>query len=201
METMMKQIFALVMAFLVTSCQQGGSAKGGVLVVDVGFVLQHSKQIAMMKEEGPKKMAKVKEIEKELAALSDEARKTLDTIADKSSLPYREKEQSFRNRQMEIVSRARTATLNILTQEAEAYDKAYREVMEAALRLAKARGASAVLPLRELPKPSMLADETEASPFALMQAYLEQLSQRPVVASTTEADITSEVLQELGWAR
>ena len=47
----------------------------------------------------------------------------------------------------------------------------------------------------------MLADETEVSPFTLMQAYLEQLSQRPVVAAATEADITSEVLQELGWAR
>ncbi|MGE4158131.1 MAG: OmpH family outer membrane protein [Planctomycetota bacterium] len=198
---MKKFVLGTFLMVLLVSCQSGGGKGGGVLVVDVGLVLQHSEAIARMKEEGPKKMAKVKEIEKELAALSEEARKTLDSIADKTSLPYREKEQFFRNRQSEIVSRARTATLNILTQEAEAYDKAYREVMDVALRLAKARGASAVLPLRELPKPSMLADEHDVSPYALMQAYLEQLSQRPVVAASTDADITNEVLQELGWAR
>lgn len=201
MDGMFRLLMALLILAPLTSCQQGSSSGAGVAVVDIYLVMRYSDEVKKAKEETPKLMAKLKEVEVQLKTLDDEIRSTLESIPDKSSLAYKDKEEAFMRRRREITSKAVTGSLNALTAEAGAYDRAYRQVMDTALKVAKRHGASTVLPLRDLPNPSLEVDRDQPNPHGAMREYLMDMFQRPVVASSHEADITTEVLEELGWAR
>jgi Skp family chaperone for outer membrane proteins len=194
------QILGLLCFLFLSACQGegGGQSVQNAVTLDISKLMNSSPDIKQLLVQEEASLKIISELNEKGKALKDEMDRELAAIPDSNSLAFRNKQSHYRRRLDELRQKMFEARFSYAQQASRNYDKAYRQVMQAALRVARRHQASLVLPLGPLPNP-VLDRKRREDPVSQLDRYRIALRSRQLVAASASLDITGEVFKELQW--